>query len=72
VGQHVLVVAGPLADLGDLVGGLLGGVLVEVVSKLTIEFEIKEGEEAQPEEYIQIFRGLRFKPDAEIGLEGRF
>jgi hypothetical protein len=36
---------------------------VEVVSKPSIGFEIKEGEEAQPEEYMVIFRGLRFKPD---------
>ena len=37
----------------------------------SIGFEIKEGEEAQPEEYMLIFRGLRFKPDVEIGPEGR-
>jgi hypothetical protein len=40
------------------------------VLKPSIGFEIKEGEEAQPEEYMIIFRGLRFKPDAEIGPEG--
>jgi len=44
----------------------------EVVSKLSIGFEVKEGEEAKPEEYMEIFRGLRFKPDVEIGPEGRF
>jgi len=28
MGQHVFIVAGPLADLGDLVGGLLCGPLI--------------------------------------------
>jgi hypothetical protein len=42
------------------------------ISKLPIGFEVKEGEEAQPEEYITIFRGLRFEPDPEIGPEGKF
>jgi len=41
------------------------------VLKASIGFEIKEVEEAQPEEYMSIFRGLRFKPDTEIGPEGR-
>jgi hypothetical protein len=37
-----------------------------------MEYSGREGEEAQPEEYMIIFRGLRFKPDADIGPEGRF
>jgi hypothetical protein len=48
------------------------GSRLEVVSKLSIGFEVKEGAEAQPEEYMEIFRGLRFKPDVEIGPETRF
>lgn len=44
----------------------------ESVSGPSIGFEIKEGKDVQPEEYIvQIFRGLDIEPDAEIGLEGR-
>jgi hypothetical protein len=43
-----------------------------MVLKLSNGLEVKEGEEAQPEEYMNIFRGLRFEPDAEIGPEGRF
>ena len=46
--------------------------LMELVSKLSIGFEVKEGEEAEPQEYMVIFRGLRFKPDAEIDPEERF
>jgi hypothetical protein len=45
---------------------------MEVVSKFSIGFEVKEGAAAQPEEYMTIFRGLRCEPDAEIGPEGRF
>ena len=46
--------------------------LLEVVSKPLIGFEVKEGDDEQPHEYMSIFRGLFIEPDAEIGPEGRF
>ena len=47
--------------------------LIELIEDSDVaEIEIKEGEAAQPEEYMEIFRGLRGKPDAEIRPEGRF
>jgi hypothetical protein len=45
--------------------------LLEAVSGPSTGLKIEEGEERQPEEYMEIFRGLHFKPDKDIEPKGR-
>jgi hypothetical protein len=46
--------------------------ILEPVSKCSILFEVKEGENFNPQEYTPVFRGLKFKPDLETGQKRVF
>jgi hypothetical protein len=46
--------------------------ILEAISKTEKWVEVKDGVGSYPQEYVAIFRGLRFKPDVEIGPFGVF
>ena len=45
---------------------------IQAVSKIGIEAKFAECDEAQPQEYSVIFRGLHFEHDKEIGFNNTF